>query len=295
MTVLVLGSGGQIGAALRWRALAGGASLVGLSHADLDVCNLAALSGALAGHRPDGVVNCAAYTDVDRAERERDAAFATNSDGAANIAAACAELGVPLVHLSSDYVFDGDANKPYREDDPVGPLGVYAESKAAGEARVRALHDRHVILRTSWVFGAVGDNFVKTMLRLAGDPSPSINVVDDQLGCPTPAEAIADCIVALLGRLAEDGFDDWGTYHFCGRPAVTWHSFAEAILAGRAGWRLNPVASADMPRPAPRPAYSVLDCTRIRDTFGIEQPDWRPGLNRLLEQIDGKAVIEAGP
>ncbi len=298
MSILVCGGGGQIGTAIRWAALDRGVSLVGLSHADLDICDLAAVTSALVGHRPDVVINCAAHTDVDGAERQRDRVFATNADGAANLAAASAEIGLPLVHLSTDYVFDGAADRPYREDDPVCPVGVYAESKAAGEAHVRALANRHVILRTAWVFGAFGNNFVRTMLRLADQAPPSINVVDDQRGCPTPADAIAECILAICGRISNDGFDGWGTYHFCGRPPVTWYQFAEAVLAGRGGQggqassRLTPVATADMPRRAPRPPNSVLDCSRVRATFAIDQPDWRDGLNRMLEQIEDRTVVE---
>ena len=295
MSILVCGSGGQIGTAIRWAALDQGISLVGLTHADLDICDLAAVTAALVGHRPDVVINCAAHTDVDGAERQRDRAFATNADGAANLAAAAAEIGLPLVHLSTDHVFDGAAGRPYREDDPVRPVGVYGESKAAGEAHVRALAGRHVIVRTAWVFGAFGDNFVKTMLRLADQAPPSINVVDDQRGCPTPADAVAECILAICSRVTDDDFSLWGTYHFCGRPPVTWYQFAEAVLAGQGGQglsRLAPVATTDMPRRAPRPACSVLDCSRIRATFAIDQPDWRDGLDRMLEQIGNSTLVE---
>jgi dTDP-4-dehydrorhamnose reductase len=200
-----------------------------------------------------------------------------------------------LVHLSTDYVFDGAGDRPYREDDPVCPLGVYAESKAAGEAHVRALASRHVILRTAWVFGAFGNNFAKAMLRLADLAPPGINVVDDQRGCPTAADAIAECILAILGKILADGFNGWGTYHFCGRPSVSRYQFAEAVLAGRAELRLNPVATADMPRRAPRPPYSELDCSRIKETFAIDQPDWRGGLDRMLQRIGGPSAAEPIP
>ncbi len=295
MIVFVLGSAGQVGAAIRGRAPQHRISIVESSHADVDICDLAALTRALVRHRPDVVVNCAAYTDVDSAEREPAAAFAVNCDGAANVATACTETGARLVHLSTDYVFGGAAARPDREDDPIRPLGTYAASKAAGEDRVRARDNRHVILRTSWVFGAIGGNFVKTMLRLSAAAPPTINVVDDQHGCPTPADAIADCVLAIAERIAERGFEDWGTYHFCGRPATTWYRFAAAILAGRSAAQLIPIRTADMPRPAPRPLNSVLDCRRIRLAFGIEQPAWIEALDRVRRQIDSEPVSEAAP
>ena len=295
MIVLVLGGSGQVGAAIRARATQSRVRVVGLSHADVDICSPATLNRILDSHRPEVVINCAAYTDVDRAEREPAAAFAVNCDGAANVATACTETGAKLVHLSTDFVFDGATDRPYRADDPVRPLGAYGESKAAGEERVRALNKRHIILRTSWVFGATGGNFVKTMLRLSAAVPPSIDVVDDQHGCPTPADAIADCVLTIAERVAGSGFENWGTYHFCGRPATTWYQFAVAVLAGRSTSRLIPVRTVDFPRPASRPSYSVLDCRRIEQVFGIEQPAWDEALDQVRNQIDGEPIPEASP
>lgn len=292
MTLLILGAGGQVGAALRWRAMARGTSAVGLAHGDLDIADGAIVKAVIEEVRPAIVVNCAAFTDVDAAETDEAAAQRVNRDGAGHVAAACQRIGAPVIHLSTDYVFDGAKATAYREDDAVSPVGVYARSKEAGERAVRDAWGKHVILRTAWVFGGIGRNFVKTMRRLADQGQTTVRVVDDQRGGPTPAEAIADACLDIAERC--DGADivPWGTYHFCGAPAVTWRAFAEAVLADRPEVTVEPCTSAEFPSPAPRPANSVLDCGRIRAAFGIEQPDWRPYLTRLLGDL-GESAEEA--
>lgn len=292
MTVLILGAGGQVGSALRWRALARGVSTVGLAHTDLDIADGDIVRAAIEEVRPATVINCAAYTDVDGAETDETAAQRVNRDGAGHIAAACAPLGVPLIHLSTDYVFDGASAAAWREDDPVSPVGVYARTKEAGERAVRDAWGKHVIVRTAWIFGGIGRNFVKTIRRLADQGQTTIRVVDDQRGGPTPAEAIADACLDIAARCGSADIVPWGTYHFCGAPPVTWREFAEAVLADRPEVTVTPCASAAFDRPAPRPANSVLDCTRIRAAFGVEQPDWRPHLKRLLGDL-GETVEEA--
>ena len=243
--LLILGAQGQVGAALAAHAQAAGIPCDALTRAECDITERAAVARAVAGG--GFVVNCAAYTAVDRAEVEAATAQAVNAAGAGNVAAACAQAGVPLVHLSTDYVFDGESRAPMREDDPPRPLSVYGRSKLAGEVAVRDLHRAHVILRTSWVFSAHGQNFVKTMLRLAQARS-QLRVVDDQIGGPTAADDIAQAILAVVAIASRPGFAGWGTYHFSGAPPVSWCAFARAILANR-GVEVVPIATADYPLP----------------------------------------------
>lgn len=288
LRLLVFGATGQVGTALRsgrWP----GVAVAALSQADVDLTVPAALGAAVRETECDVVVNAAAYTAVDRAEQEPEAAFAVNRDGPAHIAAACAAAGLPFIHISTDYVFDGTKVGAWNEDDPIHPLGVYGASKAAGEVAVRAALDRHVILRTSWVFAPQGYNFVRTMLRLA-ETRDRLRVVADQTGCPTAAEGLADIIVAVARRVAA-GEGSWGTFHACGAPPTTWHAFAERIfeerrrLTGRPSPVVEAITTADYPTPARRPANSVLDGTRLAERYGLSLPDWRPALAATVEAI----------
>lgn len=291
--ILVLGRDGQIGRELMRAAAPPGLAVEGLSREDLDITRADAVARVLGGAGCALVVNAAAYTQVDRAESEPEAAFAVNGDGAANLAATCRTLGVPLLHISTDYVFDGEKAEPYRESDPVRPLGVYGASKEAGERAVRDRLDRHVILRTAWVFSPFRHNFVKTMLRL-GREREEVRVVDDQTGCPTAAADVARAILAVAGRLLEDGFDGWGTYHYCGAGQTTWHGFARAVFEaaaarGRPAPRLTAISTADFPTPARRPKSSVLDCGRFAAVFGVAPQPWRDGVEACVaELLDGE-------
>ena len=237
---------------------------------------------------PDLVINLAAYTAVDRAESQPEAAWAVNCAGAAHIAAACAETATPLIHLSTDYVFDGRKAGSYREDDAVEPLGVYGRSKEAGERAIRVALSDHLILRTAWVFGAFGANFVKTMLRLATE-RPALRVVADQRGCPTAAGDIAAALIAVAGQI-ESGEVSWGTYHFVGDEAISWHGFAEAILDTAAPRlasrpRVEAITTDQYPTPARRPMNSVLDCRKIGSAFGISCPPWRTALAGVIREL----------
>jgi dTDP-4-dehydrorhamnose reductase len=236
---------------------------------------------AVAGSRI--VINCAAYTAVDRAEADVELAHQVNAIGAGNVAAACAQAGIPLIHLSTDYVFDGERGRPTREDDVTQPLNVYGRTKLAGEIAVRERLETHIILRTSWVFSSTGQNFVKTMLRLAAN-QPEIRVVNDQVGGPTAADDIAQAILTIVSCCSELGFADWGTYHFSGQPSVSWHQFASAILRD-SNVKVLPIATKEYPTPARRPRYSVLDCSRIARVFGIQQPDWRMSLQKVCNEL----------
>ncbi|MDX1606559.1 MAG: dTDP-4-dehydrorhamnose reductase [Candidatus Competibacterales bacterium] len=287
MRLLVTGGCGQVGTELAQRAPARGFKVQAPGSAELDITDASAVRRAVAG--VDKVINAAAYTAVDRAEQEPERAYAANRDGPAVLATACAERGIPLLHLSTDYVFDGRRPGPYREDHPVAPLGVYGASKWAGEQAVRERLEQHLILRVSWVFGAYGHNFVRTMLRLARERE-ELRVVADQHGCPTHAGAIAETLLELAQRLSFSDDSRWGTYHYCGVPATTWHGFAEAILAQVRTLmtvtcrRVVAITTEDFPTPAPRPANSVLDCSRIAAVFGLSPEPWTDGLAQVLNR-----------
>jgi dTDP-4-dehydrorhamnose reductase len=292
MKLLVLGAGGQVGHELCRLAWPAGYSIAAFGRDGVDITQHEAVFAAVARERPDIVINAAAYTAVDRAETERETAWASNCTGPANLAAACREAAIPLIHLSTDYVFDGSKTGAYREDDPVQPLGVYGESKEAGDRAVRAALARHVILRTAWVYSAHGHNFVKTMLRL-GVERPVLRVVADQIGSPTSAADIAAAIRDIVKQL-NAGNRSWGTYHFAGGGTATWHHFAEAIFELASPWRGAPpqieaIATADYPTPARRPANSVLDCSRIGAVFGIVPRPWREALAEVIGELYGSA------
>lgn len=290
MRVLVTGRGGQLGRELRRAAWPGGFEVHAPPESELDVTDAAQVARAFENIEPELVVNAAAYTAVDRAEEESQQAFAANRDGAELLARHAARVGAALVHVSTDYVFDGTKSGAYTEDDPIAPLGVYGASKAAGEERVRAVLDEHVIVRTSWVFSAHGHNFVKTMLRLGAERA-LLRVVDDQRGKPTPAADLARVLVAVTERIASGDRSHFGTYHYAGTPVTTWYGFAESIfelwaVRGKRRPRLEPIPASAYPTLALRPTNSELDCHRLLDAFGVEQRPWRAGLEAVLEEIE---------
>ncbi len=283
--LVILGAHGQVGRALMALAHANGMPYRALSRAECDITQPLAVERALEGARL--AINCAAYTAVDRAETDTDAAYAVNAVGAENVAAVSAKLRIPMIHLSTDYVFDGEQPRPWLEDDAPNPLSVYGRSKLAGELAIRARLDSHIILRTSWIFSLKGNNFANTMLRLA-DGSSQLRIVEDQVGGPTAAEDIAKAILEIVAAVSRTGFRAWGIYHFSGAPPVSWHGFACAILDGR-GAAITPIATKDYPRPARRPLNSVLDCSHILRVSGIRQPDWRMALERMREALGARA------
>ncbi len=291
MRIVVIGSGGQVGFEAMRAVWPAGVTAVGLSHVELDITDESRVAEAISTRPWDLAINLAAYTAVDRAEQEPTVAFAVNRDGAACLARACAAAGIPLLHLSTDYVFDGSKLTPYNEDDGVAPINVYGASKAAGEAEIRRHLDRYVILRTSWIYGVHGVNFVKTVLRVV-DEGRDLRVVSDQRGCPTAAGDLAAAIATITGRL-QQGMTAWGTYHYCGLGATTWYGFASEILR----WREKrdgrhvaalPIPSADYPTAARRPANSELDCTRAIATFGVERPAWQASLRKVLDELGSR-------
>ena len=283
MKILVTGGRGQLGRSLVRAAAARGDAVVALGPDTLDVTAPAQIALALRAHQPDVVINGAAYTGVDRAEAERDRAFAINADGAGQVARACAACSVPLLHVSTDYVFDGAATRPYREDAPVSPRNAYGASKAAGERQV--VDAGGVVVRTSWLFGEGGPSFVHAILRLAR-ARPTLHVVADQHGCPTCADDLAAALLELATR------ERSGIYHACGAGPTTWHGFAAAIVdearrhTALACERVEPITTAEYPTPARRPAYSVFDTGRLR-ALGIALPSWRSGLRRVIAAAVG--------
>ena len=288
MNILVIGRSGQLATELPRAAWPRDARVTALGRGTLDLTDRAAVDRAVAAMRPDLLVNAAGYTAVDRAEAEPDAAFAVNAGGAETLARLAHRHDIPLIHVSTDYVFGAAGGRPWREDDAPAPQGVYARSKLAGEQAVQSLAPRHVILRTSWLFAAHGQNFVRTMLRL-GAARDRIGVVDDQIGCPTAAADLARVIAAVAGALLRGGGPS-GVYHYAGDGAVSWHGFATTIfdLAGDLvpqRPRLDAITTADYGAAAPRPAYSVLDCGKIERDFGIARAPWIAGLRSVLDEL----------
>src|SRR5262249_37434443 len=281
MRVLVIGSDGQVGFELMRASWLPGTIIMGAPHAQIDITDDHAVERVIGASGCDLVINAAAYTAVDRAEIEQALAFAVNRDGAGHVAAACAIIGVPLIHLSTDYVFDGSKRDAYVEDDAVSPINVYGASKAAGEDAVRSCLPRHLILRTSWVYGTRGNNFVKTMLRLARQRK-DIAVVGDQTGSPTAAADLAGAITNIVGKAAEVS-RAWVPYHLCGAGATTWDEFARRIFIlsstdADTAPVVRPISSQEFAALARRPANSRLDCRRISEIFGVACPSWDASL-----------------
>jgi dTDP-4-dehydrorhamnose reductase len=289
MRLIVTGREGQIARSLRELATPD-LEIVAVGRPELDLARPETILPVLKAARPDVVISAAAYTAVDRAESEAELAFAVNATGAGAVAEAAATLGVPVIHLSTDYVFDGGKAAPYIEDDPPGPLGIYGASKLAGEAAVAGATGNHVIVRTAWVHSPFGANFVRTMVRLAAERG-EVRVVADQRGNPTYAPDLARALIKIAGNLLlSDEAGLRGLFHLAGTGAVSRADFARAIFAGLAerGRRapaVVPVPTADYPAPARRPANSVLDCSLIRHRHGVVLPDWRLSLEACLDRI----------
>ncbi len=282
--LLILGARGQVGRALASLAADRGISHRALGRADCDVTDRKAVGRAI--ERASFVVNCAAHTAVDAAETDIAKAYGVNALACEHIASACAEADAGLLHLSTDHVFDGVVPQPWREEDPARPLNVYGRSKLAGEIAVRSRLTSHIILRTSWIFSAHGNNFVKT-LRSRAREQRSLPVIGDQVGGPTEAADVAAAILSIVAQVEKSSSASWGTYHFSGAPAVSRFEFAQAVLSD-SDVRLIPVAAREYGAAARRPSNSVLDCGRLAQVFGIPQPDWRPALARVLAALGGR-------
>ncbi len=290
MKILITGSQGQLGRELFQAGQTGGCNLLVPSHQQMDITDINAVKNFIGLHQPSLVINAAAYTQVDQAEIESSLAFAVNKTGCRNLAQICAKNEIPLFQVSTDYVFNGQKNTPYRESDLISPIGVYGRSKAAGETEIRSNLKEHIILRTSWLYGVHGQNFVKTILKLAGTKE-NIRVVSDQYGSPTDAGDLAKAIFAIVDKWRQQSAVAWGTYHYCGQGIVSWHEFAETIieLARRLGEvktnRVEPITTADYPTKARRPAFSALDCNLIKKNFGIHPKPWRESLKSTIQRL----------
>ena len=282
MKLLVFGKTGQVAAELQ-RAVPDGWDARFLGRGEADLADPAACAAAIRDVSPDAVINAAAYTAVDRAEEEEALAHAINAAAPGAMAEAARDIGAAFLHISTDYVFDGSGDVPFRPSDATGPMGAYGRTKLAGERTIAAAGGNWLILRTSWVVSGHGNNFISTMLRL-GAQRDAIGVVDDQIGGPTPAGAIAsallDCAQAM--HSGQTG----GLYHFAGTPAVSWAEFAEAIMAGAGlDCRIDAIPTSGYPTPAQRPGNSRLDCSDLTHDFGIAQPDWRAFLPQMITEL----------
>ena len=287
--ILVFGKSGQVARALAELGQARGRALIFAGRETLDLADHGAIAALIASIAPVAVINAAAYTAVDRAETEADAAVALNRDAPAAMARACAARGAPFIHFSTDYVFDGEGDRPYVETDPTGPTGVYGASKLAGEQAVTAAGGAAITLRTAWVYGAHGQNFVKTMLRLAADRD-EVAVVADQVGCPTWSRDDAEAALLAVDCLARDpGLA--GVYHLTGAGETSWAGLAEAVFAesarrGGPTARVRPITTADYPTPARRPANSRLNCNKIETTLPWRARPWRDSLAACMTQME---------
>ncbi len=290
MRVVVTGKEGQVVQSLLARGNAVSVEIISLGRPDLDLADPSTIRQSIIDARPDVIVSAAAYTAVDKAESETELAFAINASGAGEVARVAAMLNVPIIHLSTDYVFDGTKPDPYVETDETGPVSVYGASKLAGEQQVEAATANHVILRTAWVYSPFGNNFVKTMLRLA-ETRDHLRVVGDQHGCPTSALDIADAIIIIAKRLVADPDTKLrGIFHLTGSGEATWAEFAEQIFAGLKERTakmvtVEHITTAEYPTPAKRPANSRLKGDKLLSHFGIQLPDWHASTNIVLSDL----------
>lgn len=291
MKVLLTGANGQLGLCFQ-DCVSDSIELTALSSKELDITCKASVQNVVDALRPDVIVNCAAYTAVDKAESEPELAHAVNCQGPENLAYAAAILDIPLIHVSTDYVFDGNATEPYIPTDATSPQGVYGQTKLAGEQAIKAIISKHIVIRTAWVFSEYGNNFVKTMLRLASERD-ELGIVADQHGSPTYAGDLAALIVAIVTRIKSGDFSDYGLYHFCGDKAVSWFEFAESIFAVKAKLnadfsipKLNKLTTEQFPTPAKRPKYSVMQDNRLSLLNLPESSHWQDSLKTVIKKLN---------
>ena len=289
MKILVLGSKGQLGQCLNDQLAITEHDVVYTSRGQIDIAEFEVTKAQMLKISPDIVINATAYTAVDKAEEERQAADRINHLAVANIASICKQLDCWLIHVSTDYVFDGDSRAPYKEDNPTNPQGVYGDSKLKGEVAIEGSGCKYLIIRTAWVYSEYGNNFLKTMLRLGADRD-ELSIVGDQIGCPTYAQDIAKSIVSILSCLDLKDSSS-GIYHYCGDEPCSWYDFARAIfLEGEVQGLKIPsnvisITTADYPTPAVRPAYSVLDCSKIESCFDVTRSNWRVGIKIVIDRL----------
>jgi dTDP-4-dehydrorhamnose reductase len=289
MKILVLGSKGQVGQCLNDQLAITEHDVVYTSRGQIDIAEFEVTKAQILEISPDIVINATAYTAVDKAEEEHQAADGINHLAVANIASICNRLGFWLIHVSTDYVFDGHSEVPYKEDNPTNPQGVYGDSKLKGEVAIEASGCKYLIIRTAWVYSEYGNNFLKTMLRL-GAVRDELSIVGDQIGCPTYAQDIAKSIVSILSCLDLKSSSS-GIYHYCGDEPCSWYDFARAIFLEvevqglKTPSYVKSIITADYPTPAIRPAYSVLDCSKIESSFGVTRSNWRDGIKIVIDSL----------
>lgn len=290
MIVLITGAAGQLGTELCSHSKVRGYNTVAVDYDELDITNELSIKAFVAHVKPAVIINAAAYTAVDRAETDSATACAVNRDGPLYLARACAKADIPLLHISTDYVFDGKKSTAYLETDTPNPQSIYGQSKLEGEIAVATTLDKYITLRTAWIFSATGHNFVRTILRLAKERD-ELSVVADQTGSPTWAGNIAEVLLEIVDRIHQGKAFTWGLYHYTDSPAITWHAFAEVICeqAFELGMLkkkpfIKPISTSEYPTPAKRPQNSVLSCAHIQKELSIPQADWRIGLKQVLTQ-----------
>jgi dTDP-4-dehydrorhamnose reductase len=288
--MLITGANGQLGRELVRQGRALNIALHALKRQELDITQPNQVNTIVAKASPSLVVNAAGYTNVDTAETEAELAFEVNKIAPGYLARCCADRNIALLHISSDYVFDGLKGKPYHETDPIAPLGIYGQSKAQGEAAIRSVLKNHIILRTSWLYSVYRHNFVKTMLGL-GTQKKIVPVVADQFGSPTSAADLAAAVLTIAAKIGSAADPDWGTYHYCGNGVTSWHGFAKEVLQLASSYvplqtkHVEAITTAEYPTPAKRPPYSALDCSRIKKVFGIDPKPWQESLKRTIDRI----------
>ena len=290
MRILITGSEGQLGWELLRQAGSFNIEAVGLDLPYLDITAESGIVKVFNEYKPDILINAAAYTNVDKAETDEKTCFAVNVNGPENLAEACKNINIPMIHISTDYVFDGTKKTPYKENDTVSPTGIYGKSKADGENRVKNILEKHIILRTSWLYGIHGHNFVKTMLKL-GKEKEVIGVVSDQFGSPTSAADLSETILIIVSRILNNCEVTFGTYNYCGEGITSWHGFAEKIIETAKQYSpvttklVKPISTGEYPVKARRPAFSALDCSLIREKFRITPKPWQKSLEAVIERI----------
>jgi dTDP-4-dehydrorhamnose reductase len=288
--MLITGANGQLGRELVRQGHAFNIALHAFKRQELDITQPNRVNTIVAKASPSLVVNAAAYTNVDKAETEADLAFEANKIAPGYLARCCADRNIALIHISSDYVFDGTKGEPYHETDPIAPLGIYGQSKAQGEAAIRSVLKNHIILRTSWLYSFYRHNFVKTMLDL-GTQKKVIRVVADQFGSPTSATDLAEAVLTIAAKIGSAADLDWGTYHYCGDGITSWHGLATEVLQLASPYvhlqtkHVEAITTAEYPTPAKRPPYSALDCSRIKKVFGIDSKPWQQSLKRTVDRV----------
>ncbi len=290
MNVLITGANGQLGRELVRLGQTVDFEVYPFDRQQLDITDKNRLNRVLERISPSVVINAAAYTHVDRAENESDLAYAVNTNGPAYLARYCADKRLALIHISTDYVFDGTQDRPYKESDPIAPLGIYGHSKAQGESAVRSTLANHIIVRTSWLYGVYRHNFVKTILKLAAERK-SLRVVADQSGSPTSAEDLAKTVLIIAEKIGTHKKSEWGTYHYCGAGITSWHGLAKKVIELATPYatlqtrQVEAISTAEWPTPAPRPPYSALNCTRLKNQFGIDPQPWQQSLKQTISRI----------